>query len=249
MEAARVLALRRQRVTLIEKEKELGGLLRYAAVPDFKAELRNFLAYLKTQMAKLGVEVLLNRLATTDFVKEIKPDSVVLAAGSTMAIPEIPGVRKPFAANALELLSGEFQSGERVVVAGGAAMGCEVAAHLASRGKKVTLVEMVNDLATDLEARSRSALLQLLKERGVKILTGWKVEEVESGNILLMDRQWNKQRVAADSMILAMGLSSNQELLKPLQESFREVYLIGDCLTPRKIYQAIHEGAFAGRAI
>ena len=249
MEAARVLALRRHRVTLIEKEKELGGLLRYAAVPDFKAELRSFLAYLKTQVEKLGVEILLGRRATLDFVKEIKPDSVVLASGSAMAIPEISGIRKPFAASVLELLSGEFQGGERVVVAGGAAMGCEVAAHLASLGKKVTLVEMLSDLAADLEMRSRLALLQLLKERGVKILAGWKVEEVEGGSILLVDRQWNKQKVMADSMILAMGLSSNQELLKPLQESFRDFYVIGDCLTPRKIYQALHEGAFAGRAI
>ena len=42
MEAARVLALRNHRVTLIEKENELGGLLRYASVPDFKDELRSF---------------------------------------------------------------------------------------------------------------------------------------------------------------------------------------------------------------
>ena len=45
MEAARVLAFRGHRVTLIEKERELGGLLRYAGVPKFKSELRGFLEY------------------------------------------------------------------------------------------------------------------------------------------------------------------------------------------------------------
>ena len=59
MEAARVLALRKHRVTLIEKEKELGGLLRYAAVPDFKDELKGFVKYLKVQVRKLGVEIIL----------------------------------------------------------------------------------------------------------------------------------------------------------------------------------------------
>lgn len=249
MEAARVLALRRHRVTLIEKEKELGGLLRYATVPDFKAELRSFLEYLKRQVAKLGVEILLNHRATPEFIKELKPESVVLAAGSAVRTPDIAGTGKPFVATFAELLSGEFKAGDRVVVAGGAAMGCEIAVYLASLGKKVTLVEMLGELATDLEMRSRLTLLQLLKERGVQILTNWKLERIENGYVRLAGRDWNKQEVAANSVILALGLASNQELLKPLRESFKDVYVIGDCVEPRKVYQAIHEGAFAGRAI
>jgi len=249
MEAARVLALRGHRVTLIEKENDLGGLLRYATVPDFKAEMRSFLEYLKTQVVKLGVEILVNRRATPEFIRELKPESVVLATGSTLRIPDIPGTGKPFVATFPELLRGEFKAGERVVVAGGAAMGCEIAAHLAAAGKKVTLVEMVGELATDLETRSRLTLLQLLKERGVKILTNWKMEKIENGYVLLVDRDWNKQEIATNSVILAMGLESNRELLKPLGESFQDIYVIGDCVEPRKIYQAIHEAAFAGRAI
>ncbi|MBI5966303.1 MAG: FAD-dependent oxidoreductase [Deltaproteobacteria bacterium] len=249
MEAARVLALRRHRVTLVEKEKELGGLLRYAAVPAFKTELKSFLKYLKIQVEKLGVEILLDQRATPEFVKELNPESIILASGSTLRAPDIPGIGKPFVATCLELLSGQFKAGERVVVAGGAAMGCEVAAHLASQGKKVTLVEMLAELATDLEMRSRLALLQLLKEKGVKTLTNWKLEKIEKGYVLLIDRDWKKQEMATDSVVLALGLTSNQELLRPLRENFQEVYVIGDCLEPRKVYHAIHEGAFAGRAI
>ncbi len=33
------------------------------------------------------------------------------------------------------------------------------------------------------------------------------------------------------------------------QENFNEVYIVGDCLEPRKIYHAIHEAAFIGRTI
>jgi len=249
MEAARVLALRGHRVILMEKEKELGGLLRYAAVPDFKAELRSFLQYLKTQVAKLGVEIQLQRQATLDGVKGLKPDSVVLAAGSTMKVPEISGIEKSFVATAVDLLSGKFKVGPRVLVAGGAAMGCEVAAHLASGGQKVTLVEMVSDLALDLEIRSRSALLQILRERNVETLTGWKLEKIEEGGVLLSDGNRNQKEIPTDSVILALGLTPNQELAKPLRENFPEVQVIGDCLEPRKIYQAIHEGAFAGRTI
>jgi thioredoxin reductase len=249
MEAARVLALRGHRVTLIEKEKELGGLLRYATVPDFKGELRSFLQYLKTQISKLGVEVLLERQATLELVRDLKPDSVVLAAGSAMPAPQIPGVQKSFVANALETLSGKFQPGGRVVVAGGAAMGCEIAAHLASMGRQVTVVEMLGSLALDLESRSRIALLQIMKKGRVETFTGWKLEKIEEGGVFLSDRNWNRREVPADSVILALGMASNQDLIQPLKENFQEVYVIGDCLEPRKIYQAIHEGAFAGRAI
>ena len=249
MEAARVLALRRHKVTLIEKENELGGLLRYASVPDFKEELRGFLQYLNTQVKKTGVEVLKGRRATLDLVKELHPDAVVLAAGSTMPVPEIPGAQKSSAASALDLLSGKFQPGDRVLVAGGAAMGCEIAAHLASLGKKVVVVEMMGGLALDLENRSRAALLHLLKERGVSTLLNWRLERIEEGRVLLSDRNRNRKEVETDSVILALGLKPNQDLLEPLRKSFPEVQVIGDCLEPRKIYQAIHEGAFAGRII
>ncbi|MBP1724517.1 MAG: NemA3, partial [Deltaproteobacteria bacterium] len=174
MEAARVLAERRH----IEKENELGGLLRYASVPDFKEELRGFLQYLKTQVKKTGVEVLLGRKASLELLRELHPDAVVLAAGSTPSAPGLPGVEKPFVGGVLDLLSGKFQPGDRVVVAGGAAMGCEVALHLATLGKKVTVVEMMGGLALDLENRSRVALLQLLKERRVDTLTDWKMEAI-----------------------------------------------------------------------
>ena len=249
MEAARVLALRRHKVTLIEKENELGGLLRYASVPDFKEELRGFLQYLNTQVKKTGVEVLKGRRATLDLVKELHPDAVVLAAGSTLPVPEIPGAQKSSAANALDLLSGKFQPGDRVLVAGGAAMGCEIAAHLASLGKKVVVVEMMGGLALDLENRSRAALLHLLKERGVSTLLNWRVERIEEGRVLLSDRNRNRKEVGTDSVILALGLKPNQDLLEPLRNNFPEVQVIGDCLEPRKIYQAVHEGAFAGRII
>jgi 2,4-dienoyl-CoA reductase-like NADH-dependent reductase (Old Yellow Enzyme family)/thioredoxin reductase len=249
MEAARVLALRGHRVTLMEKEGELGGFLRYAAVPDFKGELRGFLQFLKTQVHKLGVEVLLGRRATLDLIKDHRPDAVVLAAGSTLPVSDIPGAQESFVGNALDVLSGKFQAGGRVVVAGGAAMGCEMAAHLAGWGKKVTVVEMLDELALDLEVRARAALFQLMKERGAETLPGWKVEKIEEGRVLLSDRKWNRKEIPADSVILTLGLVSNRELVQPLRENFPAVHVIGDCVEPRKIYQAIHEGSFAARAI
>jgi pyruvate/2-oxoglutarate dehydrogenase complex dihydrolipoamide dehydrogenase (E3) component len=65
----------------------------------------------------------------------------------------------------------------------------------------------------------------------------------------LISADWKKRVTETDSVILATGLAPNRELFTPLQENFPEVYAIGDCVEPRKVYQAIHEGAFAGRVI
>ncbi len=249
MEAARVLALRKHRVTLIEREKELGGLGRYASVPEFKGELRSFLAYLRKQMDQLPIEIIRERRASVDLIKELRPDAVVLATGSTMNRPNVPGISQPFVATALDLLSGKFLPGEKVFVAGGAAMGCEVAVYLAAQKKKVVLGEMLEDLAPDLEPRSRTVLLQMLKESGVEIYPGWKLEKIEGGRVFLANREWETREITVDSVVLAMGLTANRELLQPLRENFGEVYPVGDCLSPRKIYQAIHEAAFVGRTI
>lgn len=249
LEAARVLALRGHRVTLLEKEKELGGLLRYASVPYFKGELKNFLKYLITQVEKLKIEIQRSCCATLELVKELRPDAVVLATGSTPLMPKIPGVQKGFVSSALDLLSGKTKTGEKVLIVGGAAMGCEIAAHLAAQNKKITIIEMLGDLALDLEPRSRLALFSLLNEGEIEILTGWKLERIEDGEAFFIDRNWNKKVLKGDSLILALGLISNQKLHQTLKENFNELYIIGDCLEPRKIYQAIHEGAFVGRAI
>ena len=91
--------------------------------------------------------------------------------------------------------------------------------------------------------------LLLLKEGGVKTLTNWKLERIDKGTVHLADRNWNSREVATDSVVLAFGLKPKQELLNPLKQNFEAFFAIGDCVEPRKIYQAVHEGAFVGRAI
>lgn len=249
LEAARVLRLRGHRVTLFEKEATLGGLLQYASVPDFKAELRYFMEYQIHQVINMNVDVRYGCEATLDSLKEENPDAVILAAGSRPLIPAIPGVEEPYVTNSLDLLSGKFKVGKKVLVIGGAAMGAEIAAHLADQKIEVSLIEMRDEIAPDLEPRSRSTLLSMLNERKVEILTGWKLEKIENGEALLCNIKSEYTRVRGDSVVLALGLASDKELLDGIEGSFSEVHIIGDCREPRKVYQAVHEGAFAGRAI
>ena len=94
MEAARILALRGHRVTLVERESQLGGQLRLAAkAPVFQnvetdaSVLLKIVEFLARQLAKTGVDVRLGRTMTEELVREVRPEVVVLATGASYRRP------------------------------------------------------------------------------------------------------------------------------------------------------------------
>jgi thioredoxin reductase len=57
------------------------------------------------------------------------------------------------------------------------------------------------------------------------------------------------QIIQADTVILAVGAKSNNRLLKSAQALVPEIHVIGDCLEPRRIINAISDGHRVGLAI
>ena len=49
-------------------------------------------------------------------------------------------------------------------------------------------------------------------------------------------------RLAWTYMMAYAGARSNTELFKTIEGKVPEIYLVGDCVEPRRIYHAIHEG-------
>jgi len=121
---------------------------------------------------------------------------------------------------------------------------------LANRGKKVTIVEMLPEIAPDVNPVSRIALLKLLEEKGVKCMTNMKLEEItDEGAIVLDLKEGVRKIIKADNIVLALGMKSENRLFKDLKGKVPEVCAIGDCVKPRKIINAIHEGSFIARQI
>lgn len=249
METARVAALRGHEATLFEKEGELGGHMRESTVPAFKQDIKPFREWLSTQVKKLGVKVELGKEVTSKVIAEMRPDVVVVATGSTPLVPKIPGIEKPIVATATDVLLGKAEVADEVVVAGGGLVGCETSLFLAEKGKQVTMVEMLPDIAIDVEMISKFTLIELLTEKGVKWLTNTKIEEVTDEGVVTIDRNLRSQTIKGDTVVLAMGFKSNRGLYKALQGKVKELYSIGDCVEPRKIIHAIHEGSFIARQI
>lgn len=249
MEAARVAALRGHDVTLYEKEAELGGQFRIASIPPTKQEILPFLKYLARQLDKSGVKVVLGQEATASVVDELKPEVVVVATGSKPLIPDIPRADGENVVTAHDVLTFKVRTGHRVVIAGGGMVGCETADLLASYGRDVTIVEMLPEIASDVAPAPKGFLLQRLAEQKVKVVTSATIERIV-GDGLVVNCDGKVETIGGmDTIALAMGAVSVNELAKEIEGKVSEVYVIGDAQTPAKATEAIAAGAEAGRKI
>ena len=249
MEAARVAALRGHDVTLYERSEQLGGQLLLASVPSFKKEIEGFVNYLARQVDKVGVRVELGREVTRDLVKEEKPEVVIVATGARPLIPSISGIERKEVVTAEAVLAGEAKVGKELVVAGGGRVGVELGCYLGEQGATVTIVEMTEEIGAELDDSVRTYYLGRLKEYGVRVLTKRTVEAISDGGVKIVDRVWESELIPADTVVLALGAQSNSALVEELEGLDVEVHAIGDCVEPRTIYEAVHEGAWVARHI
>jgi len=249
MEAARTAATSGHEVVLWEKNEKLGGQLLLAAVAPHKEVIGSLNKYMAGQLKKAGVKVVLGREATADSIMAMKPDTVVLAAGSSPFIPDIPGVKRDNVVLALGVLAGWEMVGHRVVVIGGELVGCETADYLAQKGKIVTIVRRGPSIATSMNPRARDNLLARLIKNGVTMLTGIKYEGITNRSLVITNKEGQRQNIEADTVVLATGAVQNTELATELKGQDIALHLIGDCVTPGKIIDAIRDGARVGREI
>ncbi len=250
MEAATVAAQRGHQVTLYERQSQLGGQLIPAALPPHKQELALLNRYLAGQLAKSTVRVKLGVEVTPELVAQEAPDAVILAAGSMPLTPEIPGINGSQVASAVDVLSGKVDVGEKVVVIGGELVGCETANFLSQQGKKVTVLRRGPEMAAGMFPSNRRALLGRLKEKAVALITGVKEYQAITGDGLVMiDGEGKRQTVEADTIVLAAGAIADDRMARAIEGKVSEIHLAGDCVQPRRILDAIHEGARLGREI
>jgi NADPH-dependent 2,4-dienoyl-CoA reductase/sulfur reductase-like enzyme len=249
LEAARVAALRGHEVYLLEKNNQLGGQMVLGAVPPHTEEVKNTIRYFTNEMGRLGVKVMLNVEATPATIQELKPEVVVVATGAEELIPEMKGARAGNVVTAWDVLRGANVNGQKIAMLGGGLVGCEVAELLAEQGKSVIVVEMLPDIAGDMNTVSRKYLLERFSKNGIQVLTDAKVQEITPEGIVWIDKKGSKRDLKADTAILAFGAVANERLAKELDGRVPEIHLIGDCRSPRTIRDAVHEGFHCGNQI
>jgi 2,4-dienoyl-CoA reductase-like NADH-dependent reductase (Old Yellow Enzyme family)/thioredoxin reductase len=244
MEAALVASSRGHKVTLYERDTNLGGMLTLAATYPFKADMKKYLDWLtKKTMKTPGVEVKLSTEATADVIKAKNPDVIILATGAEPIIPDIPGAKNSNVIWVGDVARGKAVAGETVVVAGAGLTGCEAALHLAQQGKKVTVIDMLSqtEIASDAPFLNRLGLMGLLQQHGVEFKMEVKLEEITKDGVMVIDKQGNRFEIPADSVVLSLGFKPRTTAVKALQELVPDVYVIGDCANPSDLKHAIHD--------
>jgi len=250
MEGARVSAIRGHNVFLYESNDELGGQLRLATMPPYKDEINNIPRYLSEQIKKLGVSIILEKRVDLSVVQELKPDVVMVATGAVPYLPFIPGIGGKNVVRFDQVLKDEVEIGEEVVVAGGGMVGCETAELLLDKGKKVCIIEMLDEIATDMEPLARDLLIKRLVDKGAKIITKTKVEGIKEKGMDVIRRDLEKSFIPANTVVIALGLKTEDHLAKEIEaKGVCRVIRIGDCVEPRKIIDAIYEASFFARQV
>ena len=250
MEAARVCALRGHNVTLYEK-RELGGVLIEASVPEFKApDLKPLINYLSTQIKKLKIKVI-HEEATSQAIRNGGFDAVIVATGATPIIPEdVQGITSAKVTDALQVLNGKAKLGQKIAVIGGGIVGTEVGLFLAEQGKEIVFVEMLDTFMNNITFDGKLVYEERFKNLNVSIHTGKRLESLSDEGITVVDRYGIRTTITADTVVLAAGSRPNRDLIDSLKnESDLQVFEAGDCIKPRKIFDAIHDGHLAAKLL
>ncbi|HXX36396.1 MAG TPA: FAD-dependent oxidoreductase, partial [Thermodesulfobacteriota bacterium] len=248
MEAARVAAQRGHKVALWEKNSTLGGQLNYAAISPYKNGIVPLIKYYQTQMEKLGIGIELRKAATATMIKEFQPEVVVLATGAVPIIPEIGKGKRSKTVTALEVLGGYEGIQERIAVVGGGLIGCETAEFLAERYKDIIILEMLEKIGSDIGPTLRPHILERLKAAGIQIEVGIKITEITEKGVMGL-RNGRSEFFNAGTIVIAVGMKSESSLAEYLKATVPEIYLVGDCVEPRRIREAIAEGYCTGLKI
>jgi 2,4-dienoyl-CoA reductase (NADPH2) len=139
--------------------------------------------------------------------------------------------------------------GKRVAVIGGGLVGVELAEFLSERGREVTILEESGTLAVEMALPRRWRALHSLRQRGVSLITGARVEQITDEGIDYTRAQGERYGLPADAVIVATGARPDRELAEALADLGPEVYRVGDCGGVGYIEGAILDAARVARSI
>ncbi len=245
MQAAHYAAGSGLQVILCEAQPQLGGQLLAAGAAPYRPGWHELLEGLRSGLQRLGVEVRLNTHVDRKYVEREKPFALVIATGAQPVRPQIPGVNDMYVVTARDVLEGHSTAVGSVLVAGGGCSGAQTAEYLARAGHAVTLIEAEGDIAADAPLDDRTLLLSRLRALKVNILSHTRLLSIENQVVHLMVDGETTQ-MAFDTVVLCLGARSENQLEQDVLGLVPHVFTVGDAVRPRKVTEAVIEGALAG---
>ena len=260
LEAARVASLRGHRVTLYEKGDTLGGQPLIASQAPGREELDEVRRYYTYQMGLQEVDVHLNTEATSETIEQEAPDAVVIATGSRAILSELTADDVPVV-DVRTILSGEadIEPGQRVVLQAEDhhMQGLTAADFLVEKGCEVQVLTEAVYAGSQIETGTLETLYQRLLTKGVT-LTPLTTIKLIDGRTVVTENTISKAEAriqGVDMIVASYGNEASDELYREVKSDADStsttpaLYLIGDASAPRRLMDAILDGARVGRIL
>ncbi|OME70423.1 nitrite reductase large subunit [Paenibacillus odorifer] len=194
-----------------------------------------------------------SKQVVTDSGMIVPYDKVIIATGSNSFILPVPGSDKEGVVGFRDIsdcdaMLAAAKQYSKAAVIGGGLLGLEAAKGLVNLGMDVTVVHLMEDLMERQLDRNASSMLQAeLERQGVKFAMGKQTVELSGEQRVSGLRFSDGSTLAADFVVMAVGIKSNVTLAKDsgisvnrgivvddyLQTSMQNVYSIGECAEHR----------------
>jgi 2,4-dienoyl-CoA reductase-like NADH-dependent reductase (Old Yellow Enzyme family) len=258
MKAAEIAARRGHDVTLAEAGDRLGGRLNLVQGFGDAASLLGSVAWIEQELAHLGVRPLLQTRVDEAFVRQHRPDVVVLATGATAtADPGVPNDDSIPAISIDEAATNRFR-GDRFDMQGTRSLIVDlrgnyetalITEHLAKSGSKVTVATPYLHFGANMGFTHLLDYLELLRKLDVRVLAQTTLGGIADGAAQLLDVFSGRSELEPFDFIV---VGAHPRPVKSLQEPLKlhaRVIVVGDALAPRSALEAFREGDRTGRTI
>ena len=253
MKAAAVAAERGHDVTLYETTARLGGQTLLAQQLPGRAEFGGVVTNLTRELVKAGVRVVTNTTVDREMIVTQAPEAVIVATGARPRQPDITGSDEGHVVDAWQVLTDAANVGASVVIADWRCdwVGLGLAEKLARNGCQVRLAVNGTTPGESIQQYVRTNWIGILNKLGVEIIPYARLYGVDADTVYLQHTASGEAVLCegVDTLVTALGHEPDMALEDALQDFDRDVHVIGDCLGPRTVEEAVLEGLKAGTAV
>jgi len=221
----------------------------------FFEKAKDIKVHTETEAVEIDREAKRVKARTTRGERIYEYDKLVLATGSRALIPPIDGVglknvfnvqRVEDARAINEALAGRDEC--EAVIIGGGYIGVEMAEALRTRGCRVTVVELLDQILRIVDPEMARLVQKHMEAKGVKVLTSTKVEAIlprDDGTDAAGAVKTSGGELKADLVVMGIGVRPNVELAahagleigetgaikvdKFMRTSDGDIFAVGDC--------------------
>ena len=224
--------------------------------PSFFGNVKDIRAIVKTEAKRIDREkkIVYTENIETGEKDEYPYDKLVITTGATEIMPDLPGkdlrgietLHTMEDADALKSAASD-EAVTSVVIVGGGLIGIETCEALQLAGKKITVVEMRNQILPFLDWELAKLVENYIRSKGVEVITGAAVKAfLGSGSNISGVRLSDGREISCELAVVSIGVRPNSGLAKDagiqigatggiavnrfMQTSDPDIYAAGDCV-------------------